>query len=224
MDFTFFLTDLLQQHLLKSYKTNICCCIITLNIAVVFFLQKNTGKCLMSTLRPLIDKVVSFLCKKKVSYMYTAIVYPDLFLCSMIEIVNKKIENIFSDSYFVLEEYERNSVTFLWWVYLISFERVDFHLQRKCLLWSTNAYDNRRFQMAKVTKTNILIRVLSLEILMWYSKALALSVQKLLARLKFSNKMGQTPRSRSQGEKIMVSTERSYQKEYSCEICELSKL
>ena len=47
-----------------------------------------------------------------------------------------------------------------------------------------------------------MIPVLSLEILMGFSKALALTVQKLLARLKFSTKMGQTPRSRSQGKKL----------------------
>ena len=37
--------------------------------------------------------------------------------------------------------------------------------------------------MVKVTRTNILISVLSLEILMWNIKALALTVQKLFARL-----------------------------------------
>ena len=39
--------------------------------------------------------------------------------------------------------------------------------------------------MAKVTRTNILIPVLSQGILICYSKALALTVQKLLARLNF---------------------------------------
>ena len=35
----------------------------------------------MSTLKPLMDQVVSFLCKKKnVTYMYTTIVHHDLFL------------------------------------------------------------------------------------------------------------------------------------------------
>ena len=48
--------------------------------------------------------------------------------------------------------------------------------------------------MAIVTR----IPVLSLEILMSYSKAKALTVQKVLARLKFF-KNGQTPRLRSQG-------------------------
>ena len=46
----------------------------------------------------------------------------------------------------------------------------------------------------------------------------ALTVQKLLARLKFFFKTGQTPRSRSQVKIIMVPTERSYHREYSCEI------
>ena len=43
-------------------------------------------------------------------------------------------------------------------------------------------------------------KILSQEMLMCNTKALALTVQKLLARLMFS-KIGQTPRSRSQGKK-----------------------
>ena len=38
---------------------------------------------------------------------------------------------------------------------------------------------------------------------------------------RFASKMGQTLRSRSQNKKIMVPTERSYQREYSCEISKL---
>ena len=93
----------------------------------------------------------------------------------MIEIVNRKIENIFSDSYWVLEEYKRNSVTFLWWVYLISFERVDFYLKTKCVLWNRNASDNRKFQIKdneghkdKYLETSR--RILSQEMRMYHMK------------------------------------------------------
>ena len=52
-------------------------------------------------------------------------------------------------------------------------------------------------------------KVMSQRILMIIIKAPALTVQKLLAKLKFS-KMDQTPRSRSHSKIIVVPSERSY--------------
>ena len=63
-------------------------------------------------------------------------------------------------------------------------------------------------------------KVLSQGILMGNIKALALTVQKLLARLKFS-KNGSYSKVKVTGSKIMVPTERSYHKEYSCEMSKL---
>ena len=51
-------------------------------------------------------------------------------------------------------------------------------------------------------------------------KSLALTVQTLLARLMFSKK-GSNSKFKVTGSKIMVPTERSYHKEYSCEISKL---
>ena len=54
--------------------------------------------------------------------------------------------------------------------------------KNKMCLWNKNAPIPK---IAKVTRKNIMIPVLSLEILMGYSKALALTVQKLLTKLMF---------------------------------------
>ena len=51
-------------------------------------------------------------------------------------------------------------------------------------------------------------------------QTLALTIQKLLARLNFKKKIGHTLRSNTQGKK-MVPTKRPYHKEYSCEISKL---
>ena len=51
-------------------------------------------------------------------------------------------------------------------------------------------------------------------------EVLALTVQKLLARLKIS-KNGSNYKVKVTGLKIIVPTERSYHKEYSCEISKL---
>ena len=58
-------------------------------------------------------------------------------------------------------------------------------------------------------------KILSQEMLMCNMKALALTVQKLLSRLKFS-KNGSNSKVKVTGLKIMVPKERSYHKEYSC--------
>ena len=63
-------------------------------------------------------------------------------------------------------------------------------------------------------------KVLSQGIFMWNMKALALTVQKLLARLKFF-KNGSNSKVKVTGSKIMVPTERSYHREYTCGISKL---
>ena len=63
-------------------------------------------------------------------------------------------------------------------------------------------------------------KILSQEMLRCNMKALTLTVQKLLARLKFS-KNGSNSRVKVTRSKIMVPTERSSQKEYSFEISKL---
>ena len=63
-------------------------------------------------------------------------------------------------------------------------------------------------------------KILSLGTFMRNIKALALTVQKLLARLKFS-KNGSNSKVKVTESKIMVPTERSYHREYSCETSKL---
>ena len=60
-------------------------------------------------------------------------------------------------------------------------------------------------------------KILSQEMLMCNKKALALTVQKLLARLKFS-KNGSNSKVKVTVSKIIVLTHRIYHREYSCEI------
>ena len=88
------------------------------------------------------------------------------------------------------------------------------HKKCSCAIWNSNTYyleerTNVNFFFLKVelqgqghrVKNNDTYgKVLSPGILMWNIKALALTVQKLLAKLKFS-KIGLTPKPRSQGQK-----------------------
>ena len=132
--------------------------------------------------------------------MNTAKVYHDLFLyMCMIKIVNRnfKIKIIFTDSYWVLDEFERNSVTFLWWIYFISFKELIFICKQNVCCETQMPLITAKSKDIQGHKDKYLDtsrRILSQEMLMCHMKALISIIEKLwsILNLKIMDQMSRS--------------------------------